>query len=506
MKKILLFLSFLPVLLSGCKKDLDPTIYGSLNPTNFPKTESDFNLLVTGVYKLFTAKWSYNDAGLTGDQFFGYELSNVHMNDAPTDIIAYFPEWGGFFDGLSKPDFNFLKTVDKRRNHIEKIRFISKITSIINDVERSSISDTTKKQFIAEARAARGIIMYYLLTMYGPVPVITDASLLGTDAESNMKRPERTAYVNIAADDLRFAADNLPKSPAQYGRFNKGGALTYLMRLYLYEKLWQKAEQAGKEIVALGYSLVANYADLFRAATEKNNETILAVTVDPAANGNDPNGNMNAWAFYAYPSDFPGVVSTPGGKRVGGWASPSGAFTATWQFYDSFNAADKRRELLIPQYNAVNSSGNPTGTVRDRSNMRGPVIAKYPDDDATAFAGNDIPIARYADIELMLAEAINEQNGPTSEAQGFINDVRKRAGLGDLSGADIASRDAFRDAILKERAWELYMEGQRRIDLVRMGKWTQALSAAGKTPSPGPGLFPVPQYMLDLGLEQTQGY
>jgi hypothetical protein len=39
-----------------------------------------------------------------------------------------------------------------------------------------------------------------------------------------------------------------------------------------------------------------------------------------------------------------------------------------------------------------------------------------------------------------------------------------------------------------------------------MGKWTQALSSVGKTPSPGPGLFPVPQYMLDLGLEQTTGY
>jgi SusD family. len=506
MKKLLLISSLLLVFISGCKKSLDPTIYGSLNPTNFPKTESDFNLLVTGVYKLFTAKWSYSDGGVTGDQFFGYEFSNVHVNDAPTDIIAYFPEWGGFFDGFSKPDFNFLKTVDRRRNHIEKIRFISKITRIIEDVEKSTISDASKTQFIAECRAARGIIMYYLLTMYGPVPYITDASLLGTDAETNMKRPDRATYVNTVADDLRFAADNLPKDPAQYGRFNKGGALTYLMRLYLNEKTWDKAEQAGKEIVALGYSLVPNYADVFRTATEKNSETILAVTVDATANGNDPNGNMNAWTFYSYPSDYPGVLASPGAKRTGGWASPSGAFTATWQFYDSFNPNDERRALLIAQYNAVNSSGNPTGAVRDRNNMRGPVIAKYPDDDATAFAGNDIPIARYADVELMLAEAINEQDGPTAEAQGFINDVRNRAGLADLSGADIASKEAFRDAVLRERAWELYLEGQRRIDLLRMGKWTQALSAVGKTPSPGPGLFPVPQYMLDLGMEQTTGY
>lgn len=505
MKKVLLFLTIL-FIIGSCKKNLDPTIYGSLNPTNFPKTESDYNLLVSDVYKLFTAKWTYTDGGITGDQFFGYEFSNIQLNDAPTDIIAYFPEWGGFFDGFTKPDFNFLKTVNARRNYLEKIRFISKITKLVDDIQKSTISDASKTQFIAELRAGRGIIMYYLLTMYGPVPVITDPSLLGTDAEKNMKRPDRTTYVSTAADDLRFASDNLPKTPTQYGRFNQGGALTYLMRLYLNEKNWQKAEQAGKEIQALGYSLVPNYADLFREATEKNSETILAVTCDPTANGNDPNGNMNAWTFYTYPSDYPGNISTPGGNRVGGWASPSGAYTATWQFYDSFDPNDKRRALLIPQYNAVSSSGNPTGVVRNRSNMRGPVIAKYPDDDATAFAGNDIPIARYADVELMLAEAINEQNGPTSEAQGYINDVRRRAGLADLSGADITSKDAFRDAVLRERGWELYFEGQRRIDLLRMGKWTQALASVGKTPSPGPGLFPVPQYMLDLGMEQTPGY
>lgn len=80
----------------------------------------------------------------------------------------------------------------------------------------------------------------------------------------------------------------------------------------------------------------------------------------------------------------------------------------------------------------------------------------------------------------MLAEAINEQAGPGGEAQGFINNVRRRAGITNLSGAGIASKDAFRDAILRERVWELFFEGQRRIDLVRMGKWTQVLTTAGK--------------------------
>jgi starch-binding outer membrane protein, SusD/RagB family len=509
MKKIIVLLILIATIGNSCKKGLDAKIYGTLNPTNFPKSEADFNLVVTDVYKLFGSKWGYySDAGgVSGNLFFGVEYSNPFLNDYPTDLIAYFPEWGGFFDGFSKADFNFMKTLSTDRNHLEKIRFISKYTLIIDQIANSSISDASKKQYTAEVKIARGIIMYYLLTMYGPVPYIADATKLGTSAETNLHRPDRASYVAQVESDLRFAADNLVKAPATYGRFNKGCALTYLARLYLNEKSWQKAESALREIVTLGYGLVSDYSSLFKVASEKNNETIWAVTCDAGANGNEPLGNMNAWTFYTYPSDYPGNISSPGSPRQGGWASPNGAFTATWQFYDSFDPLDKRRLLLVPQYNVVNSAGNPTGAVRTRANgMRGPVIAKYPDDDAAAFAGNDIPICRYADVLLMLAEAINEQAGPTIEAQGYINTVRTRSSIPNLSGADIASKDAFRDAILRERGWELYFEGQRRIDLIRMNKWTSTLASVGKTPSPGSALFPVPQYMLDKGMEQTPGY
>lgn len=507
MKKIILMIAFFAAIFFSCKRGLDPVPYGSLTPANFPKSESDFNLLTTEVYKLFGSKWSYSDGGITGDLFYGVEFSNIFLNDAPSDQIAYFPEWGGFFDGFTKVDFNFMRTLNNRRNHLEKIRFITKITKILDDIDKSDISATSKKQFSAEARAARGIIMYNLLTMYGPVPVITDASQIGTDAEKNMKRPDRATYVNLAAADLKYAAENLAVSPAVYGRFNKGCALTFLARLYLHEKDWTKAEAALREILPLGYTLVGNYANIFKAATEKNTETIWAVTCDPNANGNNPLGNMNAWSYYCFPVNYPGNITRPGGARVGGWASPAGAFCATWEFFDSFNPADTRRTLLIESYGAVNSSGVPTGTTVNRANgMRGPVIAKYPDDDPTAFAGNDIPVCRYADVLLMLAEVINEQAGPTIEAQGFINTVRNRANIGNLLAGDIASKDAFRNAVLRERGWELYFEGQRRVDLIRHNKWTSALLSVGKTPNPGPALFPVPQYMQDLGMEQTVGY
>ena len=507
MNKLLVLLTLAAVAIStGCKKGLDRTSFGVLSPINFPKTEAEFETYALEVYKPFGSKWSYSD-GSNQYLWHGMEWSNTFINDLPSDLIASFPEWGGYWTEMSAA--NFLPRINHGTNgHFQKTRFITRITKIIDDLENASIADDKKKQLITEARMARGWLMYYLYTLYGTVPVILDASKIGTEAEADLTRPDKATFVAAAAEDLRYAADNLVKTPAEYGRFNKGIALGVLMRLYLFNKDYQKAEAAGREIIAMGYNLITNYQDLFRVATEKNNETIWAVSVDPAGDGTGAKGNFNAWGFYTYPSDYPGMLST--GPRKGGYSNPS-SFTATWSFYDSFDPLDKRRALLITTYNAVNSAGNPTGVVKTRASLRGPVIAKYPDDDATAFQGNDIPVLRYADVLLMLAEAINGHAGPTSEAIGFVNTVRARAGVSDLPLAATASKEAFAAAILQERAWELYFEGFRRIDLMRFGKWNEYLQAAGKTPNPigANGYFPIPQYVLSAGngkIQQNDGY
>ena len=335
--------------------------------------------------------------------------------------------------------------------------------------------------------------------MYGPVPVILDPAKIGTDAEYDLTSPARAAYVAAVAADLRFAADNLPKSPSVYGRFNKGLALTVLMRLYLNEKDWQKAETTGREIAAMGYGLVNNYRDLFSTATERNNETIFALSVDASADGGEAKGNMNVWTYYTL-GDCPGIT------QKGGWAQ---ALSATWKFYDSFDPSDKRRLMFNTSYTSLWD-----GKLKTReTGLKGPVILKYPDDENTSFAhGNDIPLARYADVMLMLAEAINNQSGPTAEAVDLINQVRtKHGGIAGLLPAEIASKEALNTAILRERGFDLFLEGQRKMDLVRHGKWQSALIAVGKTPPPAASdfLFPIPQYALDASkgkLTQTPGY
>lgn len=502
MKKITILCAIAAAIVSstGCKKGLDANVYGVLSPLNFPSTEAEYELYALEAYKPFGSKWGYNDPAGYQYLFHGVDQSNTLMNDGSADQFIN-GQRSGNWELIASADFVGLKNLGKG-NHFEKIRFVTRLTKILSDIEKSSISDASKKTLSAQVRMARGLLMYYLLTYYGPVPVILDASKIGTIDESNLSRPDRTSYVTAAVADLRFAADNLDKTPAQYGRFNKGLALATLMRIYLFEKDYVNAEKAGREILPLGYSLVADYKSLFREATEKNTETIWAVSAEPNADGNENKPNFNGWGKYVFPDDYPGMLN--GSNREGGW-SAKGALIPSWRFYDSFSASDKRRECLLASYTTI------AGLSVTRAGMKGPIMNKYPDETSGVYQGNDIPVVRYADVLLMLAEAINGQNGPTTEAIGYVNQVRGRANIGDLPAADVVGKDAFALAILRERSWELYFEGFRRVDLMRFGKWNEYVAAAGKTPNPATanGYYPIPLYAINAGagkLSQTPGY
>lgn len=485
----------LVVILTSCEKGLDPVFYGSLNPTIFPSNEEEFESYAMYAYVPFMLKWGYQENNNWYYTFFGPEEGMVQMFDAPTDLMTVFSSWGDgsvFWESKSKGNFAPLVAQSRNRSHFEKVRYITRVTKIIYDLEKSNVfkNEDFRKLLIAEAKCARGWAMFYLLQLFGPVPVITDPAKVGDiNAESDLRRPSRVEYVNQIISDLTYAAEILPRNAKDYGRFNKGLALTLLMRLYMNEKDFINAEKIGREIQKLGYQLVDDYASLFREVTERNSETIYAISCDPSSQGRRPDGSFNPFKWYVFPSDH---NQTPGWSQV---------FAATWEFYDSFDPNDVRRSLLLSSY--VTSSG----AVKNRNNgLRGAIINKYPPEGSGSFYGNDVPIARYADIMLMLAEAINENNnGPTQEAIDLVNAVRARAKIGNLSSADIASKEAFNNAILRERAWELYFEGFRLPDLVRHGKWPSAVQGiAGK--EPGPAIYPLPQYAVLDGVEQNPEY
>jgi starch-binding outer membrane protein, SusD/RagB family len=501
MKKYIIgFIILIAIVSTSCTKNFDPELYGVLSPSTFPTTASEYELYTMEVYVPFEGKWGYPSTISDGweYEYFSPELGNIEMFDMSTDIMAQFDGWGGHWQYISSGDFTAMKSLTGMRHHFEKVRIITRVTQIIDNLEKATVlTDGVKKELIAEAKMARGWSMYYLLHIYGPVPVILDPALIGTDAEADETRPSRETFVNAIISDLRYAADNLPVDPDNYGRFNKGAALTVLMRLYLNEKNFTMAESVGREIVALKrYKLVDDYASLFREATEVNSENIWVVS---CVSGTETGQNFNALDYYCYPGDYDGT------KITGGGYSPDGAMLATWKFYNSFDTLDVRRRLLVARY-ISNSNGT---TVKDSTNLRGPIIRKYPDEGgANVYQGNDIVVCRYADVLLMLAEAINENSGPTAEAVDFVDAIRTRAGIAKLSASEKATKEALRDAIFIERGHELYFEGLRKFDLDRMGKWTQEyMGQYGKTI--GPSLWPLPDYAIinsNGTLQQNTGY
>lgn len=502
MKKIIFIGGILMLLLTvySCKEGLDAEVFGELTPTTFPSTASEYELYTMEVYVPFSIKWPYSDGG-TKYHFFGLEEGHIQLFDQPTDLMAIFTDWGDggvLWDAKSRGNFAPFVAQGRNRAHFEKVRFVTRTTTIIADLEAAPdevFANVDKKiQLIAEARMARGWAMLFLLQMYGPVPVILDPEKVGDpEAEANLVRPSRDEYVAAIEADLQFAADNLPQPPEEYGRFNRGLALTVLMRLHMNERNFADAETVGRAIQGLGYDLVDDYASLFREATERNSETIWAVTTEPESQGRGANGNFNAYSYYTRPGNYPGK---------GGWGR---VFVADWGFYDSFDPADERRSLLVDSFITIEDDDT---VVHDRNSSleRGAIFDKYPPEGDGGFQAADVVIARYADVLLMLAEAINENNnGPTQEAIDLVDEVRDRAGIGPLPAADIASMEAFNDAILRERGWELYFEGLRLHDLIRHGAWPDALtSVPGK--QPGPPTFPIPQYAVEDGVAQNPEY
>ena len=123
---------------------------------------------------------------------------------------------------------------------------------------------------------------------------------------------------------------------------------------------------------------------------------------------------------------------------------------------------------------------------------------------------------RYSDILLIYAEAANLAEGsPSQKAYDALNEVRRRAGLPELSGL---TAKQFDDAVLDERNWELAFECNRWFDLCRNNKVEQYLNGIDNRDSGrirqvrqfdgNSYLLPIPQTALDqnTNLEQNPGY
>ncbi len=511
------------LLCAGCNKNFDPKIYGVLSDQNFPVSENDYKSLMMSCYIPFTNTWTYSLYASSGNQHPWYIPAGgvLKQFDTTSDVEAPWVDgvWDINYRQWSEADFSLCRYYsratlsDTQPNNYPKTREVTRFTSVIGSIRNAStekVSEEKKREILAEARLCRGVHMYNLLHVYGPVPLIVNPEdVENSEALDNAVRPSLDDISQWIYDDFDYAAQYAPETQSDRGRFTRDLARVYLMRHCLNEGYhkdgwYEKAVSLYRELNTGKYSLFKSganpYRELFREANDFNCEIIGAISCDPSSTGNTKEGGMNPFAMLAMPNnaakkddlgnDTPFAVCGPG------WGM---TFNLAPKFYDTFESGDLRKESIITEYYTTTGEWWGPAEIGRKSEWDGYIPFKYPAETATAPCfGNDFPLARWADVLLMFAEAEVRQSGsaPSAEAVAAVNEVRSRAGLAGLPSSKTASAEAFLDALLDERGHEFWFEGMRKIDLIRFNSYATRVKAC-KGVIPTHQYVPIPDYAVN---------
>ena len=535
-KKIFSLITCVALCFCSCENNFDPSIYGQLFSTNFPKTESDYEAYLMGCYIPFSNVWTYNLSGNSQHTMYVPEGGYLRMFDGTSDygLPWSIGNWGGGWLQLSQGNFENTHLYSAGSSggspsHFAKIRDITRFTEIIGVLDQAPeeiLSSEKRKNFVGEARLLRGLMMYNLLHIYGPVPVIVDPALIGDSiAERNMIRPTLSEMATFIYDDFAFAVDNMVETAVK-GRYTANYARFCLMRHCLNEgehmsgyydksiEMFQALKASGKYSLYTTGGLDA-YANQFKQANKFNSEIIMAFSTSASGDGTDTKGDFNPISLYVLPGDVArfedaaNTIPTPYTMYGGGWGQ---CYNVAPLYYDTYEEGDVRRDVIETHY----YQNNADRTLRDRSNVgitwSGFIINKFPQEIPQQFQPTDIPLARWADALLMYAEATARKNNSVPSGDILnetINAVRARAGLAPLSGNTITSYDAFMEAMLAERGHELLYEGCRKIDLIRFNKYRRNCVQT-KNLAPTHQYMKIPNYAViqaaDFGRTLTQEY
>ena len=407
----------------------------------------------------------------------------------------------------------------------------------------SVLTEADYKAYRAEVRALRAIYYWYLLDLFGRVPIITS-----TDLSMNVvKQSERSEVFRFCISELTEVLGDLSPACSQkagdyYARVTRPVACFVLAKLYLNAEVytdddwtdgvrphgedmafaigkasmnaWEAAICYCTMLSVMGYSLEADYSTNFSVRNEASGENIWIVPMDKDLYSNQQQ-NMSRSYHYRHAAAYGfdgenGACATQRVLDIFGYGTEEEdrrfrlCYWADWVLdLNDAPVKDRMGQLLIyyPREAILQLSASPY------VETAGARMKKYAIDKNATKGGklmdNDIVLFRYADVLLMRAEALlrNGQDG-----QGDFVKVRRRVGMPD--------RELTLDNLLDERLLELCWEGWRRQDLVRFGKYKSAFTPADgyfKTPDESDGhttVFPIPGDILKLNpnLTQNPGY
>lgn len=474
------FISLLVLFGSSCKKLIEiPQPTNSMTSTKVFATNAQANSAMAGVYTYLIHGKLNESSAYSG---FATGLTTLLGSMSANDLIAT-------TDGQSFSNYN-LNRVNREDYYSYKIwstayDVIYGANAVIEGIEASTspkLHDKYRKSLTGEAKFVRAFTYFYLINLFGDVPMA-----LTTDFNQtiNMTRTSKTEVYNQIIKDLTAAKAVLPADFSDFGeeriRANKWAATAMLARVYLYTGDYANAAIQSAEVIS--------HSELFGLTSELN-DVFLANSKEAIwqlqQNSNGSQGTATPEGYTIFP-----IMNA---------ASTAVPYTLSKELANAFEPLDNRK------------------TAWCWSGIRNGQLTYFPykykvgaDNRSTGVPPTEYyMVLRLSEQYLIRAEAQTLGNMSLDLAIADLNVVRHRAGLGDLPLT--LSRTEVTDKIEHEREVEFFAEwGHRWFDLKRTGRAHDVLSAIPmKNPWTGDYqlLYPIPpsEIIVNSKLIQNPGY
>jgi len=453
MKKNFLY-TFLILLQFSCAKEfteLAPISDRSIQSAY--KTAVDFEVAVNGTYDALQLSGTYGKYYLI-------------LNEMRSDNVYNGGGSGGIASTLEDIDlFKEIPTATElSTSWADSYKGIARCNIILDKIDQSTVTDALKKRYKGEALYIRSLLYYNLAVIFGNIPLqLTYSNIVDLSQVTASKVYDQIAKDLVIAEPLLPAKYTLA---SDVGRVTSGAVATLLGKVYLTNGDKPNAILAFNRVIASKqYSLVADYAKLWGVANENGPESIFEVQFKTGGQGEGS-------GYFEY---FAAILGRSGGAGGGNASMP-----VTPDLLAAYTKGDLRYTKSI--YRAIKPPAPDTT-----------YVTKYITTQTTSFDGdNNWVVSRYADVLLMLAEAVGEG----TEAYGYINQVRARAGLPAISAS---TSGTFTEKLLADRRVEFAFENQRWQDLLRLGAAQTVMAKFLSIPSTSVRLiYPIPQKEIDV--------
>ncbi len=476
------------IMASSCSDFLEENLEGSYSSATFYKTEAHAQLALAGVYNATSFVSTDNKLWVFGDV-------------ASDDAI----KGGGAGDQI---DIQFIDEFNYNRSNgvLDRIwkqyyEGIARANYLLYYGDGINMNKDLKDRILGEAKFLRAYFYFNLVNIFGDIPLKTNPPI--NDTEVNKPKSSAASIYEQIEKDLKDAAAVLATSYTgqDVGRVTKGAAWGLLAKAQLFQQKWTEVLSTIGLIENLGiYRLQDVYKNNFLDSTQNNAESLFEIQ---HLSKQAPKLGSYLNQYFSPAKDNGYFFNTPTQNFIDEFEKTAGSVYDPRLDYTVGRAGQKwiNGENFDPTW-------SPTGFLQKKHvqpKLQEPIIGD---------ASINYVYLRYADILLMKAEALNENNN-TAQALVPLNQVRKRAResylhdrslpgfgtvpLGLLPDVSSVSQQTIRNAIRHERRVELGFEFHRYFDLIRYGKDAAeaALAGIGFSFSKNQGRFLIPQSELD---------